>query len=173
VKQRATGSALILLATLAIASPSDAAEPFHDPKTPAETALDEAFMVDDRLPSKHREDFTGVLTPRLIASIIKDEPAEIRRCDRRPQPRTECGIRYWPIGCAADGDALYRTDRSTVDSAEISVQWSEDEEDPVNRYRLVRLNGKWLVDEVYCSTGTIEYYGRGFNWLDRLKGRTP
>jgi hypothetical protein len=140
---------------------------YHPPATAPERALDALVAkvwanglvehLRGPAPPGGRIDYSGLITARLAARVLADEPAKVKAC----KPNVECQWRYYPVTCPNDGDgSLYRTETVTADKVVISFRWRDpmgyDDAAKVGAYEMVRTGGVWKLDAYRCDLGPTE-----------------
>ena len=148
----------------AAATPAD--NSYHWAQTPAEIQLDTimALAISDHHLGLFARDtpgwdrrkarrFESYFSQPLLAAWRKREKDEVKKnCGGEYVEGDICGIDQHPILCADDfneGGNNYRTDAASEDSVIVSYKWPQFES-AMGWYRLIMVNGRWVLDGVYC-----------------------
>lgn len=140
---------------------------FHPAQTPSELALDKILHLSDADQDQlanllHRPgrdgkvDYTQMMTPALIAALVKEEKKMVQKdCGGKYLDGEECGFDYSPITCAQDlaPSYLYHTVLDLNDRVVIEYAWPN-QASRAAVYTLVKRGDRWLIDGITCAGGT-------------------
>lgn len=139
---------------------------FHPAQTPSELALDKILRIADadqnqlgnllhRTDRDGRVDYTQMLTPALIAALVKEEKKMVQKdCGGKYLQGEICGFDYSPITCAQDSapSYLYHTVLDLQSRVVIEYAWPN-ETSRAAVYTLVKRGDRWLIDGITCAGG--------------------
>jgi hypothetical protein len=138
----------------------------HPPASEPERALNATLRVADkdekefdnlslapRKPTfRPTVDYRRMLSAPLLAAFVSQQRRVLKAdCGGKYLEGELCGMDYDPITCAQDSPDhyLFETLRADPTSAVVKMSWPH--ENQITTYRLVRRQGRWLIDGIHCA----------------------